>query len=80
MRKFVCWNPTCGRRIFTERLPALVVPYIRKTYRLVAAQWAIGMVRVGQAVAWLTHRTVPSASLKLTVFPAFVSRCAPVSP
>src|SRR5262249_29621042 len=32
--KFVCRNTTCTRRIFTERLPALVAPSARKTQRL----------------------------------------------
>ena len=35
VRKFVCQNPSCGRRIFTERLPDLVAAYARKTHRLV---------------------------------------------
>jgi transposase len=56
IRKFVYRNPTCGRRIFTERLPALVVPYARKTQRLVAPLQAIGMALGGQAGARLTHR------------------------
>src|SRR5262245_14269210 len=34
VRKFVCRNTTCTRRIFTERLPALVAPSARKTQRL----------------------------------------------
>jgi hypothetical protein len=33
VRKFVCRNPTCARRIFTERLPELVAVYARKTHR-----------------------------------------------
>src|SRR5919198_1014374 len=56
VRKFVCRNPTCGRRIFTERLPTLVAPYARKTPRLVAALQAIGMALGGQAGARLTKR------------------------
>jgi transposase len=31
VRKFVCRNPHCQRRIFTERLPELVPAYARKT-------------------------------------------------
>jgi len=41
VRKFVCRNATCVRRIFTERLPALVAVYARNTCRLVAALQAI---------------------------------------
>jgi hypothetical protein len=31
VRKFVCRNLSCPRRIFTERVPGLVAPYARKT-------------------------------------------------
>ena len=31
VRKFVCRNPRCPRRIFTERVPELVAAYARKT-------------------------------------------------
>ncbi len=34
VRKFVCRNPSCARRIFTERLPELIATYARKTHRL----------------------------------------------
>jgi transposase len=56
IRKFVCRNPTCGRRIFTERVPELVAPYARKTQRLVAMLQAVGMALGGQAGARLTKR------------------------
>jgi transposase len=56
VRKFVCRNPTCRRRIFTERVPELVAAYARKTHRLVAALQAIGMALGGQAGARLTRR------------------------
>jgi transposase len=56
VRKFVCRNPNCRRRIFTERLPELVAAYARKTQRLVAALQAIGVALSGQAGARLTKR------------------------
>jgi transposase len=34
VRKFVCDTPACPRKIFTERLPALVQSYARMTNRL----------------------------------------------
>src|SRR5215211_4960331 len=34
VRKLFCRQPTCSRRIFTERLPAVVAPYARRTRRL----------------------------------------------
>ena len=56
VRKFVCRNPSCRRRIFTERLPELVAAYARKTHRLVTALQAIGVALGGQAGARLTRR------------------------
>jgi transposase len=56
VRKFVCRNPTCSRRIFTERVPELVAVYARKTHRLVTALQAIGAALGGQAGARLTRR------------------------
>src|SRR5579859_159990 len=29
VRKFYCHNPSCQRRVFTERLPAFVAPWAR---------------------------------------------------
>ena len=56
VRKFVCRNPSCTRRIFTERVPELVAAYARKTHRLIAALQAIGVALGGQAGARLAHR------------------------
>jgi transposase len=56
VRKFVCRNPTCTRRIFTERVPELVAAYARKTHRLITALQAIGVALGGQAGARLAHR------------------------
>src|SRR5213594_3857657 len=43
VRKFVCRNPDCARRVFTERLPDLVESYARKTTRLVRVLRSIGL-------------------------------------
>jgi transposase len=56
VRKFVCCNPDCARRIFTERLPDLVESYARKTTRLVSALRSIGLALGGQAGARLARR------------------------
>jgi transposase len=56
VRKFVCRNFTCARRIFTERLPDVAAPYARKTMRLVNALRAIGMALGGEAGARLAAR------------------------
>jgi transposase len=69
VRKFRCRNPTCARRIFTERLPALVAAYARKTGHLVAALRAIGVALGGNAGARLAAHlrlpTSPSTLLRL---------------
>jgi transposase len=66
VRKFVCRQPTCARRIFTERLPELVAPSARKTTRLVAVLRAIGIALGGQAGARLAARLhLPSRSTTL---------------
>ena len=56
VRKFVCRNLHCTRRIFTERVPELVAAYARKTQRLIAALQAIGVALGGQAGARLSKR------------------------
>jgi transposase len=69
VRKFFCRNPSCARRIFTERLPALVAAYARNTSQLVMALRAIGMALGGNAGARLAARlwlpTSPSTLLRL---------------
>jgi transposase len=56
VRKFVCRNPRCRRRIFTERVPALAAAYARRTQRLATVLQAIGVALGGQAGARLTRR------------------------
>ena len=77
VRKFLCRNRACGRRIFTERLPDLVAAYARHTHRLVTALRAIGMALGGKAGARLAARlrlpTSPATLLRLV-------RAAPIPP
>jgi transposase len=56
VRKFVCRNPRCRRRIFTERVPALATAYARRTQRLATVLQALGIALGGQAGARLAHR------------------------
>jgi transposase len=56
VRKFVCRNSNCVRRIFTERVPELVALYSRKTHRLVTVLQAVGLALGGQAGSRLTRR------------------------
>jgi transposase len=69
VRKFLCRDATCLRRICTERLPALIATDARKTHRLITALRAIGLALGGQAGARLAARlrppTSPSTLLRL---------------
>jgi transposase len=56
VRKFVCANGQCPRRIFTERLPEVVAPWARRTRRLVAWLIAIGLALGGAAGVRLSRR------------------------
>lgn len=47
VRKFFCDEPTCGQRIFTERLPGLAAPSARRTVRLTAWLTTIGFALGG---------------------------------
>jgi transposase len=47
VRRFFCPNPGCPRRIFTERLPDMVVPWARRTKRLADAQTQMGLLTGG---------------------------------
>jgi transposase len=56
VRKCVCANLHCPRRIFTERLPEVVAPWARRTRRLVAWLLAIGLALGGAAGVRLSRR------------------------
>jgi transposase len=56
VRKFVCTNAQCPRRIFTERLPDVVAPWARRTRHLAAWLIAIGLARGGAAGVRLSRR------------------------
>jgi transposase len=56
VRKFVCTNAQCPRRIFTERLPEVVAPWARRTRRLVAWLIAVGLALGGAAGMRLSRR------------------------
>jgi transposase len=73
-RKFVCQNPRCERRIFTESLPALVAAYARKTRRLITVLRAIGVALGGNAGVRLAAR------LRLPTSPATVLRLVRTAP
>jgi len=43
VRRFFCHNATCRRWIFTERMPAVAVPWARRTTRLAEVQREVGL-------------------------------------
>jgi DNA-directed RNA polymerase subunit N (RpoN/RPB10) len=53
IRRFYCRNPSCPRRTFAERLPALLAPHARRTRRKHAVSAAGGLLcrRGGQSAA-----------------------------
>jgi transposase len=56
VRRFVCPQPDCPRRIFTERLPGFAAPWARSTDRLRRTQTDIGSSLGGEAGARLAAR------------------------
>jgi transposase len=66
VRKFRCRQPNCVRRIFTERLPALVAAHARNTSRLATILRAIGVALGGNSGARLAARLrVPTRAATL---------------
>jgi len=63
VRKFFCLNAGCQRRIFTERLPQVTVPWARRTCRLAACLTAIGLALGGAAGTRLSRRLGHRVSL-----------------
>ncbi len=53
LRRFYCRTPTCARRTFTERVPAVVAPSVRRTARLAAVIEAVAFALGGEPGARL---------------------------
>src|SRR5215210_7584733 len=68
VRKFFCRQPTCARRIFTERLPHIVAPYARRTARLESVLSLLAFALGGEPGARLVGR------LGMTTSPATLLR------
>ena len=68
VRKFFCRQPTCSRRVFTERLPRVVAPYARRTKRLTEVVRLLAFVLGGEPGARIVER------LGMTTSPATVSK------
>lgn len=56
VRKFFCRQPTCSRRVFTERLPAVVAPYARRTGRLTEVVRLLAFALGGEPGARIVKR------------------------
>lgn len=56
VRKWFCRNRACRRRIFTERLPMVAVPWARRTLRLAQRLGALGVALGGTAGVQLGHQ------------------------
>jgi transposase len=69
VRKFFCRQTKCSRRVFTERLPAVVAPYARRTVRLESVlrilAFALGGEPGGRIVGRLGMPTSPATLLRL---------------
>ena len=64
VRRFFCASEGCSQRIFTERAPAIVMPWARRTQRLATRHQAVGLALGGAAGARLTAQldaTAPAA-------------------
>jgi transposase len=55
VRKWLCHNRSCRRRIFTERLPTGAAPWARRTRRLAQRLVALGVALGGTAGVRLGH-------------------------
>src|SRR6266567_8693747 len=76
VRKFVCGIPECPRKIFTERLPALVEPYARMTTRLSEVLQTLGFATCGE----LGERFAPQLGMQVsgpTLLRRMRMRCCP---
>lgn len=56
VRKWFCRNPSCRRRIFTERLLTVAAPWARRTLRLAQRLIAIALALGGKAGVRLSQR------------------------
>lgn len=76
VHRWFCDQSACPRRIFAERLPAIVAPRGRRTTRLSRAQQRIGLALGGAAGARLSTDLAMSAGIDLLLT---LARRAPVS-
>lgn len=73
VRRFFCRNDSCVRRIFTERLPELLLPHAQMTNRLREALCALSFATSAQAAS----RLAPRLGMKSS--PSTLLRCLKTS-
>ena len=61
VRKFFCLTLTCQRKVFAERLPDLVQPWVRVSNRLLSELKALGL----SASAEVSERLAPRLGMKV---------------
>jgi transposase len=69
VRRFFCNTANCTRKIFTERLPAFVLPWARLTVRLCEALQSLGLATCGELGTRLAAR------LAMQTSPTTILRC-----
>jgi transposase len=79
VRKFFCTNSACHRRIFTERLPQLTLPWAGQTCRLTKQLVVIGLALGGAAGVRLSQQLGYRMSRK-TLLNLLVKQALPPSP
>src|SRR6266550_683233 len=67
VRKFLCRNPLCSRKVFTERLADLAKPWARMTTRLREQITSIGLATSGKAGVRLGDRLGRETSRNTTL-------------
>ncbi len=64
VRRFFCDHADCIRKIFTERLPAFVLPWARLTVRLCEAFQSLGLATSEKLGTRLAIQTSPTTILR----------------
>src|SRR5487761_383818 len=62
VRRLFCRNARCARRIFSERLPGVALPWARRTRRLETRLTAVGLALGGAAGVRLARKLGLTAS------------------
>jgi transposase len=78
VKKFFCRNPSCTRKVFTERIPELIEPSSRLTTRLRALVQAIGIAFNANGGARLAEQMGVQVSRRTVLFSLHLLPVPPV--